>query len=360
MKSRKLFLIIFTLIAVMSFMTTASASFTDVSEHPYEAAIDFCREKGFVMGMSPTVFEPDAPLTRAQLAAIWCRSLQLEDVNPKFTDITMLKNYYDTPIIVLYSMGIIKGVSETSFAPHSYVTREQLAVIAKRTYSLDAADADAYEAYEDHEAVSEWARDAISSCINAQILDGLYDGENFQPGKPVTRGEICKLIYNISHPFHSISIDEMSGGTVVAGSSKARAGTLVTLDIIPEEGMRLKEGTLKYNGIEISGESFRMPNKAVLITAEFEEEPAPVTLESIRVETPPAIVIYGEGDRLVLNGLKVMAVYSDESEADVTDQISTLPDLDTELTIEDTSVIVSYSEGGVLKTTSFAITVNVG
>ena len=124
--------------------------------------------------------------------------------------------------------------------------------------------------------------------------------------------------------------------------------------------MRLKEGTLKYNGIEISGESFLMPNEDVLITAKFEEEPGPVTLDSIRVESPPTRVIYGEGDTLVLGGMIIMAVYSDGSEADVTDQVSTLPDVSDELTIEDTHVIVSYSEDGVLKTTSFAITVNVG
>ncbi|MCL2678117.1 MAG: S-layer homology domain-containing protein, partial [Clostridiales bacterium] len=315
MKTRKLFIIIVTLIMAMSFMTTAGAAFSDVTDHPYESAIDFCREKGFIMGTSPTSFDPDAKLTRGQLATIWCRSLQLTEINPKFADITELEHYYDTPIIVLYSLGIIKGVSDTAYSPNSYVTREQLALITKRTYALDAADENAYKIYKDHEAISEGARDAVSSCINAGVFEGLYDGKNFLPGEPVTRAEICQLIYNISFPLHGISVDEMSGGTVTPSRAQARVGTTVTLEIVPDEGMQLKEGTLKYNGKLISGNSFKMPNKAVLITAEFEEIPV---LVSIRVEDNPDLLVYTEGDKLDLSGMSIIASYSDDSQLDVT------------------------------------------
>ncbi|HYF75431.1 MAG TPA: S-layer homology domain-containing protein, partial [Candidatus Nitrosocosmicus sp.] len=97
MKTKRVFSIILTLVFLLSFSTTAfAAEFTDVpDDHPYKAAIDFAFEKGYITGINETTFKPDAKLTRAEFATIWCRALEIEDTNHKFTDITKLKKYYD-------------------------------------------------------------------------------------------------------------------------------------------------------------------------------------------------------------------------------------------------------------------------
>ena len=357
MNTKKLFAVILTVVMVMSFATVASAAdFTDVPDnHPYKVAIDFCQTNGFVKGTSSTTFMPDSKLTRAQFATIWCRTLNDKDDNHGFTDITKLKNYYDSPAIVLRSLGIFNGTSTTKFSPNDFVTREQLALLTMRTHKLGVADEDAYKQYADFASISEWARDGISSCINAEVFEGLYDGQNFKPGEPVTRAEICKLIYNLSVPDYTVTIGTLVGGTITASPTKARPGTLITLTITPDTGKQLKAGTLKYDDVAITGTTFAMPAKDVTITAEFEDKPV---LDSIAVTSPPAKSTYIVGQALDLSGLVVTATYSDSSSTAVTGYTTTPAGGSTLDTAGTVTVTVGYTEGTIIKTTTFDVQVN--
>jgi hypothetical protein len=273
MNRKRLVSLLFALALIISLGTAAYAQqFTDVpAGHAYKAAIDYCQTENIVKGVGGDKFMPDATLTRAQFATLWCRSLKLNEINHSFTDITKLKNYYDSPAIVLNSLGIFKGVSTDKFSPDGLITREQLAVATMRTYAIEAADMDDYKQYTDHESISSWAREAVSACINAEVFKNLYDGDTFKPQEPVTRGEVCQLIFNLFNPGYIVMIDEMEGGTITANPEIADAGDTITLTITPDTGKQLKSGTLKFNDTPISGTTFTMPAEDVLITAEFED-----------------------------------------------------------------------------------------
>jgi len=361
MKFKKLLSIVMTLAVLMSLSIQAlAADFDDLQEgHPYKAEIDFCKEKGYVKGISDTMFNPDGNLTRADFSVIWCRTLMMKENNHTFTDLTPMMNYYDTSAIIMYSFGVINGTTPTAFSPQGNLTREQLAVITQRTFGLGEENADDYMIYTDYETISDWAREGVNSCINADVFTGLYSGgQNFNPGEPVTRGEICKLIYNIMQPSFNVSIGTLSGGSITATPSVAHPGTTINLAITPDTGMQLKAGTLKYNDTPITGTSFEMPAEDVTITAEFEEKPT-VTLESISVKSGPDKATYIVGETLDLTGLVLEAQYSDGTTQDITDGYTTDPEEGTALNTEGTETIsVSYSDGGVSRTTSFTVTVN--
>lgn len=274
MKTKKIIAAVFAAVLVLTLVPAAFAvDFTDVPEnHPYKAAIDYCQADDIIKGTGNGAFMPDSKLTRAQFAVIWCRSLMIDEVNHGFSDITGLKNYYDSSAIVLNSLGIVSGVSSDKFSPGGFMTREQLAVIVKRTYMIEAENEDAYQQYTDSASISEWAREGVSACINARVFEDLYDGESFKPAEPVTRAEICQLIYNLFKPAYFVSVDTLAGGTIAADPEIAYPGELITLTIVADSGMQLKDGTLKYNDVPISGSTFTMPAEDVLITAEFENK----------------------------------------------------------------------------------------
>ncbi|MPM01317.1 hypothetical protein SDC9_47557 [bioreactor metagenome] len=358
MKIKKVFAIFLIAAMVLSASTVTAAAFTDVSDsHPYKSAIDFCAEKKFVLGSGADTFMPDASLTRAQLAVIWCRILSIRDDNHNFTDITSLNQYYDGAVIMMRGLGVLNGTSATKFSPGDIVTREQLTLLTMRTFKLGVNDTNDYQQYSDYALISGWAHDGVSSCINADVLEGLYDGDSFQPQKAVTRAEICKLIYNLSQPAYTVTIDTLSGGTITASPTQSRPGTVITLTVTPDAGMRLKDGTLKYNDVVISGTTFIMPAEDVLVTAEFEAAPA-ATLDSIAVTTQPTKTSYSVGETLDLSGMVITASYSDGSTAQVT-QYTTVPadgsTLDTAGTI---TVTVSYTEDDVTRTTTFDVQVS--
>ncbi len=358
METKKILAFMLTLIMILSITAAAApADFTDVPEnHPYKAAIEFCYEKGYITGIDTDTFMPDAKLTRGQLAAIWCRVLEIEDTNHKFTDITKLKKYYDNPAIVLYSLGIITGTSETTFSPNALVNRDQLMVLTKRTFNLGVANPDAYKRYADFASIPSWARDGVSACLNAGVLEGLYYDTNFKPGEAVTRAEACKLIYNLSIPFYNVTIGSLAGGTITASPTTARPGTTITLTITPDAGKQLKAGTLKYNDVPITGTTFVMPDEDVTIIAEFEAKP--VVLKSIAVTTPPAKATYNVGEALDLSGLVVTATYSDDTTKAVTGYTSAPANGSTLDTAGATAITISYTEGTITKTATFNVQVN--
>lgn len=357
MRTKKTLAIILSFVILLSLATPVCAAFRDVPEnHPYKDAIDFCKTKGYIAGTSNTTFSPDLKITRAQLALIWCKSCNIKADNHSYTDITKLKNSYDTAAIILSGLGVLSGTSTTSFSPLSNLTREQLAIITMKTYNLGVANENDYKKYTDYASISSYALNGVNSCINAGVFEGLFDGDTFKPKDYVTRGELCKLIYNISVPKYTVSVASLTGGTITAAPTEARPGTVISLSIVPDTGKQLVAGSLKYNGTDITGSTFVMPAENVTITAQFEDKPA--ALESISVTTPPTKAIYTLGDTLDLTGLVITATYSDSTTKPATG-FTTSPSEGSTLSTEGTiTVDVTYTEASVTKTTTFVIQVN--
>jgi hypothetical protein len=168
---------------------------------------------------------------------------------------------------------------------------------------------------------------------------------------------MCKLIFNIAQPAFTVTIDELTGGTITALPSLAQEGTPIKLRVTPDAGMRLKAGSLKFNDTPVTNEdlTFTMPADDVLVTAEFEE--APRALASIDVTTTPAKTAYTVGETLDLAGMVVTATYTDDTTAAVKTYTTTPAAgsaLDTTATV---TVTVSYTEGGVTQTDTFEVTV---
>lgn len=80
-------------------------------------------------------------------------------------------------------------------------------------------------------------------------------------------------------------------------------------------------------------------------------------LSSISVTTPPTKVTYDAGDILDLTGMVVTAVYDDQTTANVTSSVTTTPANHAALQGGTSSVEISYTENGITKTTTQAITV---
>ena len=83
--------------------------------------------------------------------------------------------------------------------------------------------------------------------------------------------------------------------------------------------------------------------------------PAPVKLTGISVKTAPSKVTYNEGDSFDATGMVIEATYSDSSKKDVTGYTYAPT---AALTTSDTTITISYSEGGVTQTCTQTIAVN--
>jgi hypothetical protein len=82
------------------------------------------------------------------------------------------------------------------------------------------------------------------------------------------------------------------------------------------------------------------------------------TLDSIEMVTPPTKTVYNKGESLDLAGMKVKAIYSDSSEAEVTNYTTTPAKGSVLNTVSTWTIKIAYSEGGVDMETTFNVTVN--
>lgn len=78
-----------------------------------------------------------------------------------------------------------------------------------------------------------------------------------------------------------ITINPSLNGSITSDKSKAVAGDTVNLTVTPNEGYALVDGSLKVNGVAITGTSFTMTAADATVTAEFEAIDYNITVDSL-------------------------------------------------------------------------------
>ena len=140
--------------------------------------------------------KPQGNITRAEVATIFYRLLTDEaraenwTQSNDFTDVSS-DDWFNTPVSTLSAMGILTGYEDGSFQPNAPITRAEFAAIAVRFYENDSVD---YTdgTFSDITG-SEWFADAVQAAKEQGIIGGYPDG-SFQPNKAITRAEACSIV----------------------------------------------------------------------------------------------------------------------------------------------------------------------
>lgn len=117
-----------------------------------------------------------------------------------------------------------------------------------------------------------------SIAIPAQFCDGsaqfafVFESSKKQGGSVAVDNVVLDKGSSTGTTMYGITIAAMEHGTVTANRSVAAAGDTITLTVTPEEGYQLKSGSLMANDAVVTGNTFTMPDKAVRITALFEQK----------------------------------------------------------------------------------------
>lgn len=212
-------------------MTTAAsaASFSDISGHWAEPVINALADKGVVNGVSPTAFNPEGTVTRAEFLKM---AMETNEIKPvEFRDGECLdalkrdwfcgylqsaldKGLIPSEMIGGYTVKVISEKDEDGnitskafyngvFGGNTPITREEMAVITQNTYqySLNANTMrDMNEALEteftDSADISEWALQSIKLACAQGFIEGMDDG-SFAPTATATRAQSAAIISRV-------------------------------------------------------------------------------------------------------------------------------------------------------------------
>lgn len=172
--------------------------FDDVRDDDwYFGNVAYMHSKGYMLGVEPGEFAPDAEMTRGMFAQMLYRFAdeQIYRGQSGFEDVKD-DDYYAAAIGWAKTNGIISGVSETSFEPESVITRESAAVLLKRYAEYKKKPVSAQgdlSVFSDSNLVSDWANDGIAWAVGSGLMNGRSETE-LAPQGNVTRAETAALI----------------------------------------------------------------------------------------------------------------------------------------------------------------------
>lgn len=149
----------------------------------------------YIEGYSNGTFAPDADITKAEAATIIARIVTdgniPSGIPTSFADVSLGDWYYDA-ITYLENKGIFKYISGTKLNPNAKITRGELAEIIHRTAKTQAKNTTEFKDVSSSHPYYE----AICSLEAKGLLKGYEDG-TFRPDDTITRAEVITLINRV-------------------------------------------------------------------------------------------------------------------------------------------------------------------
>lgn len=139
---------------------------------------------------------PEAGITRAEVATIFYRLLKEDvrdrvtsDVND-FSDVAS-GDWFNVTVSSLAQMGVIAGYEDGSFRPNAPITRAEFAAIATRFFAERGVTYN--EGLFADITGDEWFADVVAAAAERGLLGGYPDG-TVRPNATITRAESCAVV----------------------------------------------------------------------------------------------------------------------------------------------------------------------
>lgn len=159
----------------------------------YKDAVAYALENGLMNGVARREFDPEGELTRAMFVTILYRAATSPDMTGKttgFSDVPA-NEWYSAAVVWATENGIVNGTSATTFEPDAPITREQIATILFRYSKAERTDK-TLAAFPDAGTVSSYAYDAMCWAVSEGLING-SDGK-LVPQDNATRVQIAAIL----------------------------------------------------------------------------------------------------------------------------------------------------------------------
>ncbi len=175
-------------------LMTYQPSFTDVDKYWGKNYITSLAARGVVAGKNDQNYDPNGTLTRAEFVSMLVNHLDLNDeVTRNFNDVEKDKWYYD----VVGKAGlnaITAGTENMQFRPDEAITREEMAAMIYRAYSIKFNETPVASTNKFVDDENILYKDAVYAVRALDIISG-YEDNSFKAKGNATRGEAAVVMY---------------------------------------------------------------------------------------------------------------------------------------------------------------------
>ncbi len=166
----------------------------------YHLDTDYVIENDIFRGTTETTFTPNGNITRAMMITVLYRAEGEPEVTGKATFEDIEEDaYYAKAVVWGQQNGIIKGYSDTEYAPKQDILREQIAAIMHRYAKYKGYDVSVGEntnilSYEDFDEISEYAIASMQWAVGSGMIKGRTES-TLNPKDFATRVEIAAMLH---------------------------------------------------------------------------------------------------------------------------------------------------------------------
>ncbi|MFC5987330.1 S-layer homology domain-containing protein [Marinicrinis lubricantis] len=218
-------------------------TFSDIDQSYAKQEIQALADLGIISGYDGK-FNPKGSLTRADLAVVLVKSLELEPDTASsevFTDVPS-DAWYAGYVGALVKSGITYGTSATTFSPNKFVSREELAVLFIRAFGWEetAKAAELDETLTDMDEVSDWAAAAVSFAFKIGFIQGVDNGDgtfSFNPDGNADRQALARLAYEfvVNRAVYEEAVANLDADNGESDAGSSTGGFIIIKDGDDEE-----------------------------------------------------------------------------------------------------------------------------
>ncbi len=177
-------------------------NYVDVSDsHWFADEVAYCVKKGYMNGMSETVFSPNTVITREQFVLILANMAgvdtnEYKDMDSGMTDVPT-GAWFSGAVYWAVKEGYVSGISEGVFGRGQSITRSQLArllyLYAEKQGKDMTVEGDPFESFNDTDKIQSWAYDNLRWAVATGIITGVKADE-LSPNTTATRPQTARMI----------------------------------------------------------------------------------------------------------------------------------------------------------------------
>lgn len=258
MKRKRICAWFITVAMLLTMLPSAFAvSFADNRGHWAEDEINRWSDRGVIQGRDGD-FEPNSPITRADMAVIIDRVMDYQTkAENNFADLGTA--YYTDPILRVAQAGVMQGDGK-NVRPKDKITREEAVSMLARALSVTVGGSSTN--FADNSRISSWAMSNVAALAENGYIAG-RSGNRFEPKANITRAEVVKLLDNMISDYITESGTATPKGTGIV-IVKASGVTLNKAKLSSTVVLGGKAGEVKATDCEITGKVVKIHNSTLV------------------------------------------------------------------------------------------------
>jgi hypothetical protein len=234
--------------APVAAQTQTQVQFSDVpSGHWAREFILSLAAQDIIAGFPDGTFRPEAPVTRAQYAAMLRQAFNQSSVRGATTFVDVPAGYWATEAIrEANMMGFLSGYPGNEFRPNLNIPRAQVLVSLANGLNYTATNTNSVQIYRDAAQIPDYAVASIAAATEQRMVVNYPDLQALRPNQTATRADVAAFIYQaLASQSQVAMIDSpyIVGQSIVVNDSTVPAGTVLsvsydesdTVVVLPEE-----------------------------------------------------------------------------------------------------------------------------